>query len=94
MLSYLCHKYWSVCGLVKRIISDGLISTSMLNGGEMMKDERNWYRCTTREEMVKLIVAGFNYTNFRKDKFNEGNFTYYFERTEEFENYLASTARV
>ena len=24
MLSYLCHKYWSVCGLVKRIISDGL----------------------------------------------------------------------
>ena len=64
------------------------------NGGENVKDERNWYRCTTREEMVKLIVAGFNYTNFRKDKFNEGNFTYYFERTEELENYLASTARV
>ena len=66
----------------------------MLNGGENVKDERNWYRCTTREEMVKLIVVGFNYTNFRKDKFNEGNFTYYFERTEELENYLASTARV
>lgn len=93
MLSYLYHKYWSVCGLVKRIISDGL-SLPLSNGGEMMKDERNWYRCTTREEMVKLIVAGFNYTNFRKDKWNEGNFTYYFERTEELENYLASTARV
>ena len=59
-----------------------------------MKDEKNWYRCTTREEMVKLIVAGFNYTNFRKDKFNDGNFTYYFERTKELEDYLASTARV
>ena len=54
----------------------------------------NWYRCTTREEMVKLIVAGFNYTNFRKDRFNDGNFTYYFERTKELEDYLASTARV
>ena len=59
-----------------------------------MKDEKNWYRCTTREEMVNLIVAGFNYTNFRKDRFNEGNFTYYFERTKELEDYLASTARV
>ena len=44
--------------------------------------------------MVKLIVAGFNYTNFRKDRFNDGNFTYYFERTKELEDYLASTARV
>ena len=59
-----------------------------------MKDEKNWYRCTTREEMVKLIVAGFNYTNFRKDRFNDGNFTYYFERTKELDDYLASTARV
>ena len=38
-----------------------------------MKDEKNWYRCTTREEMVKLIIAGFNYTNFRKDKYNIKN---------------------
>ena len=59
-----------------------------------MKDEKNWYRCTTREEMVNLIVAGFNYTNFRKDRFNEGNFTYYFERTKELEDYLVSTTRV
>ena len=27
-------------------------------------------------------------------KYNGGNNTYYFERTEELENYLASTARV
>ena len=60
----------------------------------IMKDEKNWYRCTTREEMVKLVVAGFNYTNFRKDRFNDGNFTYYFERTKELDDYLASTARV
>lgn len=59
-----------------------------------MKDEKNWYRCTTREEMVRFIIAGFNYTNFRKDKYNNGNDTYYFERTKELENYLASTARV
>ena len=59
-----------------------------------MRNEKNWYRCTTRGEMVKLIVAGFNYTNFRKDRFNDGNFTYYFERTKELDDYLASTARV
>ena len=59
-----------------------------------MKDEKNWYRCTTREEMQKLISAGFDYTNFRKDRYNNGNFTYYFERTKELENYLASTAIV
>ena len=59
-----------------------------------MKDEKNWYRCTTREEMVSLVVAGFNYTNFRKDKYNNGDNTYYFKRTEQLENYLASTARV
>ena len=63
-------------------------------GGIYMKDERKWYRCTTREEMVKLIIAGFDYTNFRKDRFNDNNFTYYFERTKELENHLASTARV
>lgn len=59
-----------------------------------MKDERNWYRCTTREKMVELINAGFNYTNFRREKYNDGNFTYYFERTQELEDYLASTAIV
>lgn len=53
-----------------------------------MRDEKNWYRCTTREEMVKLVIAGFNYTNFRKDKYNNGNDTYYFERTTELEEYL------
>lgn len=59
-----------------------------------MKDERNWYRCTTREEMEKLVVAGFDYTNFRKEKYNNGNLTYFFVRTKELEDYLASTARV
>ena len=59
-----------------------------------MRDEKNWYRCTTRNEMVKLINTGFNYTNFRKDKFNNGENTYYFERTLELDKYLASTARV
>lgn len=59
-----------------------------------MKDEKNWYRCTTRGKMVELINAGFNYTNFRREKYNDGNFTYYFERTQELEDYLASTARV
>lgn len=59
-----------------------------------MKNEKNWYRCTTREEMERLIIAGFTYTNFRKDKYNNENLTYYFERTKDLENYLASTARV
>lgn len=59
-----------------------------------MKNEKKWYRCTTRDEMMKLIAAGFNYANFRKDKYNNGDNTYYFERTKELENYLASTARV
>ena len=59
-----------------------------------MKNEKNWYRCTTRNEMLKLVNAGFNYTNFRKDKFNNGENTYYFERTLELEKYLASTASV
>ena len=59
-----------------------------------MRSETNWYRCTTRDEMIKLVVAGFDYTNFRKDRFNDGNITYYFERTKKLENYLASTARV
>lgn len=36
-----------------------------------MRDEKNWYRCTTRNEMVKLINAGFKYTNFRKDKVSQ-----------------------
>ena len=86
----------SVCGLIKRITSELLISASNYKWLEdkKLKDEKNWYRCTTREEMVKLVVAGFNYTNFRKDRFNDGNFTYYFERTKELEDYLASTARV
>lgn len=53
-----------------------------------MKDEKNWYRCTTREEMIYLIENGFNYTNFRPDKFNEGKNTYYFERTKQLEKFL------
>lgn len=32
-----------------------------------MRSETNWYRCTTRDEMIKLVVAGFDYTNFRKE---------------------------
>ena len=59
-----------------------------------MKDPQNWYRCTTREEMIKLINAGFNYTNFRKDKFNNGENVYYFERTLDLDKYLVSTAEV
>ena len=53
-----------------------------------VKDERNWYRCTTREEMVLLIAAGFDYTNFRADKYNNGNNTYFFERTEKLNKFL------
>lgn len=59
-----------------------------------MKSEINWYRCTTRKEMVKLINAGFDYKNYRNDKYNDNNVTYFFERTKELEKYLASTARV
>lgn len=59
-----------------------------------MKNETKWYRCTTREEMLKLIEAGFSYTNFRKDKYNDNNLTYFFEKTKELENYLVSTTRV
>ena len=44
--------------------------------------------------MINLIVAGFNYTNFTKDRFNDGHFTYYFERTKELHYYLVSAARV
>lgn len=53
-----------------------------------VKDERNWYRCITREEMVLLIAAGFDYTNFRADKYNNGNNTYFFERTEKLNKFL------
>ncbi len=53
-----------------------------------MKDERNWYRCTTREEMVLLVAVGFDYTNFRADKYNNGNNTYFFERTENLNKFL------
>lgn len=56
--------------------------------GDYMKDETKWYRCTTRNEMINLIIAGFNYTNFRKDKYNNNNNVFYFERTSELENYL------
>lgn len=59
-----------------------------------MKDETKWYRCTTRKEMEQLIEAGFDYINFRKDKYNNGKITYFFERTKELEKYLASTAMV
>ena len=60
----------------------------------ILRSEKNWYRCLTRDEMKKLIDVGFDYTNFRKDRFNNGNITYYFERTEKLEKYLESTARV
>lgn len=53
-----------------------------------VKDERNWYRCTTREEMVLLVAFGFDYTNFRADKYNNGNNTYFFERTEKLNKFL------
>lgn len=53
-----------------------------------VKDERNWYRCITREEMVLLVAAGFDYTNFRSDKYNNGNNTYFFERTEKLNKFL------
>lgn len=56
--------------------------------GIKVKDERNWYRCITREEMVLLIAAGFDYTNFRADKYNNGNNTYFFERTEKLNKFL------
>jgi hypothetical protein len=51
----------------------------------MEKDLRKWYRCETRREMVELIKMGFDYTNFRPDKFNKGKNVYYFERTDELE---------
>lgn len=57
-------------------------------GGINMKNEKNWYRCTTREEMVLLVASGFDYTNFRPDKYNNGNNTYFFERTEKLEKFL------
>lgn len=44
--------------------------------------------------MIKLVTVGFDYTNFRKDKFNNNNNTYYFERTKKLEEYLASAAEV
>jgi len=53
-----------------------------------MKEEKNWYRCTTREQMVVLIAAGFDYINFRADKYNNGNITYFFERTEKLNRFL------
>lgn len=59
-----------------------------------MRSETNWYRCTTREEMLKLLNAGFDYKNYRVEKYNDNKNTYYFERTEELDKYLASTARV
>lgn len=35
-----------------------------------------------------LIAAGFDYTNFRADKYNNGNITYFFERTERLNKFL------
>lgn len=66
----------------------------MIKGENAMKDPKNWYRCITREKMLKLLNAGFNYTNFRKERFNNGENVYFFERTSEFDKYLASTAKV
>lgn len=52
------------------------------------KVERDWYRCTTRDEMVVLVAMGFDYANCRKDKFNNGDTTYFFERTKKLEKFL------
>lgn len=60
----------------------------------MKKDETIWYRCTTREKMLKLLDAGFDYKNCRKEKYNDGNVTYFFERTKELDDYLVSTTEV
>lgn len=53
-----------------------------------MKSEKNWYRCVTREEMVLLVAVGFDYMNYRADKYNNGNITYFFERTEKLDEFL------
>lgn len=55
---------------------------------ENMRNEKDWYRCTSREEMVLLVASGFDYTNFRPDKYNNGNNTYFFERTSKLEKFL------
>lgn len=60
-----------------------------------MRSETNWYRCTTRQEMLELLNAGFDYKNCRPEKYNDNKNTYYFERTKELNEYLqASTAIV
>lgn len=59
-----------------------------------MRGEKNWYRCTSRDEMIDLVLNGFDYKNCRPEKYNNGNTTYYFIRTEELENYMASTVKV
>ncbi len=38
--------------------------------------------------MVLLVAVGFDYTNFRADKYNNGNNTYFFERTENLNKFL------
>lgn len=53
-----------------------------------MRSEVNWYICANREEMLRLIMAGFDYKNFRREKWNDGNPVYYFERTLDFQEYL------
>lgn len=53
-----------------------------------MRRETDWYRCTTRDNMVKLVNAGFDYKNCRPEKWNDNNTTYFFERTEELEKYV------
>lgn len=57
-------------------------------GGHKMKSEKSWYRCVTREEMVLLVAVGFDYMNYRADKYNNGNITYFFERTEKLDEFL------
>lgn len=43
---------------------------------------------------MKLLNAGFDYKNYRDEKWNDNKPTYYFERTEKLNNYLETTARV
>lgn len=89
---------------IKQIINSGLCSSeenqilvkiqslkihedSYGNAAKNIK-EKDWYRCTTRKEMISLIQAGFDYINFRKDKYNNGNITYYFEKNKQLEEYI------
>lgn len=55
-----------------------------------MKNKTNWYRCTTRKEMLFLLDAGFDYVNCRPEKHNGNNITYFFARNEKLDKFLKS----